>query len=154
MTTVELTDDEQTIAFPQAYTWNPQFERKSAVRERIRADIERLLAEELDRIEAIANDRLTPPPKLTSGDAHFRWLIHYQVLERDWADVAERADRQSAKHVRETAVDLAHTLGIVPRKGNPRGRPRTRSLNEALPKRGSGSRILQRTVPTTRPKEN
>jgi hypothetical protein len=149
MTTVELTDEEQTVAFPRAYTWNPQFERKSAARERIRADFERHLADELDRIEAIANDRLTTPPKLTSGDVHFRWLVHYQVQDLDWDQIAERADR-SAKQVREAARAIARTVGIEPRKGTPRGRPRTHSLNEARPKRGSGSRTVRRTRPTTR----
>jgi hypothetical protein len=148
-TTVELTDEEQTVAFPRAYTWNPQFERKSAVRERIRSDFERHLADALDRIEAIANDRLTTPPKLTSGDAHFRWLVHYQVQDLDWDQIAERADR-SAKQVREAARAIAHTVGIEPRKGTPRGRPRTHSLNEARLKRGSGSRTVRRTRPTTR----
>jgi hypothetical protein len=144
-TTVELTDDEQTISLPQALKWNPQFERKSEVRKRILNIIE----QELDRIQAIAIDRLTTPPKLTSGDAHFRWLVHYQVLELDWAEVAERADRRSAKQVREAAVGIASAVGIVPRTGNPRGRPRKLSLGEARPKRGSGSRIVRRTLPTT-----
>jgi hypothetical protein len=151
-TLTELAVDEMTIALPQR-RWNPQSERKSQARERIWNDLQSRLTEELDRIEAIADERLLATQKLTSGDAHFRWLVHYQVLELKWTEVAERAGRASHKQVREAVHALAPEIGIALRPGKP-GRPRSTPLSEARPRRGGGSRILRRDLPQTSTTDN
>jgi hypothetical protein len=142
-TTFELTGTEQEIAFP-LYSWNPQWERRSEARERIRGEINQLLTEHLARIEEIADSRLVKTRRLGSGDAHFRWLVFFQVLELDWPDVAKRASRGDPMSVRRDALAIAATIGLTPREGRGRGRPRTRSLRDSKPGRGTGSKIVRR----------
>jgi hypothetical protein len=143
-TTLELTRGEQEIAFP-LYSWNPQWERRSEARERIRSEIDQLLTEHLARIEAIADSRLVKTKKLGSGDARFRWLTYFQVLELDWPEVAERAGRSDPMRVRKDALAIAAIVGLTPRTGRGRGRPRTQPLSAARPRRGTGSKIANRT---------
>ena len=129
-TTIELTDEDQTIAFPR-YSWDPQFERMSHARERIRDDILRRLTEQLNRICDLADDRLVKTKEQKSGDAHFRWLVYYQVLEMNWAEVAEWVGRADSMQVREDALTIAAVVGITPRQSR-RGRPRWRGARTRL----------------------
>ncbi len=150
-TGVELSAAEMAFALP-SYAWNPQWERKADARRRILDDLERNVAAELDRIEALAKQRLGQTPELKSGDAIFRWLVAYQVLALDWPEVARRFER-STKRVRD-AGDIAPRVGITLRKGRPPGRPRTRPLRDARPQGGSGSRPLRTDRPTAPSAEN
>jgi hypothetical protein len=142
-TTFELTRAEQEIAIPP-YSWNPQWERKSKARERIASDLKRLVTEQLDRIENVADGRLAKTKKLGSGDAHFRWLVLFQVLDLDWPEVAKRVGRSDPMSVRRDALAIAATVGLTPREGRGRGRPRTRPLRDLRPGQGTGSKIVRR----------
>ncbi len=141
---LELTCAEHEITFPK-FAWDPQWERKGEARRRIRDDINQLLTKHLDRIQEIAEARLIETRELKSGDAHFRWLILFQVLDLEWTEVAKRVGRKDSKRVRRDALAIAKIVGITPRTGRGVGRPRTRPLNESRPRQGTGSKIVRRT---------
>lgn len=99
--------------------WNPFEEPRMNASKRIRAEFEKQLAAELDRIEAETDqsrkpvnfDDLTP----------FRWLVRSQVLRETFDDIAEREARTWSA-VQKGANKAARACGLTTdTAGRPRG---------------------------------
>lgn len=113
--------------------WNPFDETRERAEKRLLRDFKKKLTEYLDKTEQLAEEEGTAAPRKRDPEAHFEWLVRYQVHRWSYNEVAKHynCDRTTASHGIQSTATLIDLSLVTKNRGRPPGQKETRKRHIA-----------------------